>query len=100
LVSNWALEQADKEKLVIAPLKEHMDKVHVEFEHQWNEDGKCCFHHCDNLLPEEKYDYMGFLTCEKCGKRLRAEMKEWQDELLLNSIQNVMLVLRPNDKDE
>ena len=43
-----------------------------------NNEGKCCFHNCQNLLPKEKYHYMGFLACEDCGKKLEAEHKEWE----------------------
>ena len=47
-----------------------------------NEDGKCCFRHCDNPLPKEEYHYMGFLACEECGKKLLAERKKLEEASL------------------
>lgn len=52
-----------------------------------NENGKCCFYGCGDKLPEKKYEYMGFLACEKCGKRLEAEMKKLADEAMMEFIQ-------------
>ena len=51
-----------------------------------NENGKCCFHNCNNPLPKEEYPYMGFLACEKCGKRLEVEMQKWAEESYADSI--------------
>ena len=63
-----------------------------------NEDGKCCFHHCDNQLSKEEYHYMGFLTCEECGKKLRVEMKKMQDDSFAESMKKVMAMLEPDKK--
>ena len=59
-----------------------------------NEDGKCCFHHCDNPLPKEEYIYMtSFLACEECGKKLQKEMKAMEDEANRETIQRLMSML-------
>ena len=58
-----------------------------------NKAGKCCFHDCDNPLPKEAYHYMGFLACEACGKIFQDQMKKWQDELFVQSMQNAMSLL-------
>jgi len=55
-----------------------------------NENGKCCFHFCDNQLPKEKYHYMGFLACEECGKKVRASMQEVQDASLAEFIERII----------
>ena len=59
-----------------------------------NEDGKCCFHQCNNMLPKEEYIYMtSFLACEECGKKLQIEMKAMEDEANRECIQRIMSML-------
>jgi hypothetical protein len=63
-----------------------------------NDDGKCCFHHCNNNLPKEEYQYMGFLACEECGKKLKVEMKKMQEEAEVEGWKKTMSVLFPDNK--
>ena len=75
---------------ILAP-KFVIDEPNLISTREKNAVGKCCFSACANDLPKtEQYHYMGFLACEECGKKFKAEEQKISDDLFLNFFQKAI----------